>query len=212
MHSTISRGNPLSMVWKGRAKWGNNHQSSADDALQVRPGVWEVLLLPLSHIQGHPTPQPEELPAIHRRRTWWVIFFSLTASMRLTGLTFQRQDLGGGSEGGSDICQTATSGMPPPHWHGTVGGIWCRDCHPSNGCMHIIPIFMHPAQILVMWGCPPHKLTPLHCTWWIDYHHLRIWCEPMYPIPSARYICSISHLTSCMELLNITPVGGVKIK
>ena len=56
------------MVQKGRAEQGNDHQPSADDTLQVRPGVREVLLHPLSHIQGHLVPWPEELPAICRRR------------------------------------------------------------------------------------------------------------------------------------------------
>ena len=76
--------------------------------------VWEVLSLPLSHIWGHQAPWPKELPAIHRRRPWWVIFISLTASIRLTGSIFQRWDLDGGSEGGSDICWTTTLGIPLP--------------------------------------------------------------------------------------------------
>ena len=212
MHSAISMGNPLPVVKEGRAEWGNDHQSSADNALQVRPGVQEVLLLPLSHIWGYLAPWPEELPAICRRRPWQVIFFSLTACTRLTGLTFQRWDLDGGSEGGSDICQTATLGMPPPHWHGTGWRIWWRDHHPSNRCMHIISIFLHHAQIPIMWGCLPCRLAPLHCAWWSSYCHLRIWCEPIYPTPSARYICPISHLTSCTELSNITPVAKVRVK
>ena len=106
-------GNPLSIVQKGRVEWGGDHQSSADDTSQVRPGLWEVLLLSLGYIQGHPAPQLEELPAICRRRPWWVIFFSLTASMRLIGPTFQRWDLDQGSEGGSIIHWTTTSGMAP---------------------------------------------------------------------------------------------------
>ena len=37
--------------------------------------------------------------------------------MRLTGSTFKRQDLDRGSEGGYDICWTATSGIPPSAWN-----------------------------------------------------------------------------------------------
>ena len=63
-------GNPLSLLWERRAEWGNDHQSSVDNALQVRPGVQEVLSLSLGHIQGHPAPWLEELPAICGRRPW----------------------------------------------------------------------------------------------------------------------------------------------
>ena len=107
-------GNPLSVVQKGRAEWWNDCQPSADNALAVRPGVQEVLLLPLGHIQGHLAPQPEKLPAISRTGPWWVISFHLTASPRLNGLTFQRRDLDWRSEGGSDIHPTATLLLPCP--------------------------------------------------------------------------------------------------
>ena len=50
--------------WCG--KEGQNE--GMDNALQVRPGVQEVLSLSLGHIQGHPVPWLEELPAIHGRR------------------------------------------------------------------------------------------------------------------------------------------------
>ena len=88
------------------------------------------------------------------------------------------------------------------------GTLW----YPPNGSMHIIPIFLHPTQIPVMWGCLPHKLAPSHCAWWSDYCHLRIWCKLMYPTPSARYTCPIGHLASCMELSNITSVQKVRVK
>ena len=91
---------------------GKEGQNEGMIVNQVRPGVQEVLLMPLSHIWGHPVQWLEELPAICRRRAWWVIFFSLSASTRLTGSTFQRQAMDGGSEGGSNICWTATLGVP----------------------------------------------------------------------------------------------------
>ena len=113
--------NPLSMVWEGRAEWGNGHQPFADGAPQAMPGVQEVFLLSLYYLQSHLVPQPEELPALHRRRPWQVIFISLTTSIRLTGSRFQRRDLDRESEGGSNTHQTTTLGIPHPikvEWNG----------------------------------------------------------------------------------------------
>ena len=77
---------------------------------------------------------------------------------------------------------------------GTGWSIGWRVHHPSNQQMNIISIFLHPAQIPVMWGCLPHGLAPLHCTWWSGYCHPRIWWKPMYPTSSARYTCPIGQL------------------
>ena len=104
-------GNLLSLVWEGRAEQGSG-QPFVDGEPQARPGVQEVLFLSLCHLQSHLTPHPEKLPALHRRRPLQVIFIGLTASTRLAGSRFQRQDLSGGSEGGSNICWTAKLGIP----------------------------------------------------------------------------------------------------
>ena len=205
-------GNPLSMVQKGQAEWENNHQSSADNALQVRPGVWEVLSLPFSQVWGHPVPWPEELPAIHRRRPWQVIFVSLTASIRLTGSTFQRWDLDGGSEGGSDTCWTATLGIPLPLNVELDGGsdegtAFCQtdactsfqssSSHPDSSNVRMSPSQTGPFTLhMVEWILSAKNLT------WTNAPHPQ--CQIYLPCQLSHKWCgTVKHYTS-MELSNIT--------
>ena len=78
--------------------------------------------------------------------------------------------------------------------------------------MHFISIFLHHAQIPVMWGCLPHRLAPLHLCMVEGYCHSRIWCKLMYPTPSTRYTWPIGHLANGMELSNITLVRKARVK
>ena len=73
-------------------------------------------------------------------------------------------------------------------WSGTGWRFGWRNCLPSNWCIHIFSIFLHPTQTPVMWGCLPHRLAPLCCPWWNRYCQPKIWCEPMYPTPVGHLI------------------------
>ena len=94
-------GNPLSVVWgrKDRMRellsttcgWCTTSWAWCVRSASTVPQSHQR---PSGHIRGHLVPWPEELPAIHRRRPWQIIFIGLTTSTRLAASTFQRWDPG----------------------------------------------------------------------------------------------------------------------
>ena len=80
--------NSLPLVWKRGSDWGHHCQPPEDSALQIGPHMWEVFLLPIHHVRGHPGLQKEELPTFSGGRSQWVILFSITTGMKYNRLTF----------------------------------------------------------------------------------------------------------------------------
>ena len=118
--------------------------------------------------------------------------------MRLTRQTFQRWDLDQGSE--EDLTSIRLS-----HWQCPCsvsverkGGICWRN-------MHIVSIFLHHAQIPVMWGCLPWKLAPTFVhgggllsfknLMWTDVPHPQCQIDPAY-WPSHKWHGTVKHYTS----------------
>ena len=70
-----------------RSNRGHHHQPPEDGALQVGSHMWEVFLLPLHHIRGHPVPQLKKLPTFGGGRCWRVILISVTTGTKHARLT-----------------------------------------------------------------------------------------------------------------------------
>ena len=82
----------MPLVWKRGSEWGHHPQPPEDSALQIRPCMQEVFLLPIHHFRGHPVPQTEELPTFSRGRSQWVILISITTGTKYARSTFPPQE------------------------------------------------------------------------------------------------------------------------
>ena len=196
-------GNPLSVVWEGRAEWGNDHQSSVDNALQVRSGVWEVLSLSLSHLwrpsstMAGTAASPPWKGALMSHLHWPKHKHKALLDQHSKDRTWmedQKED--------PTFVRLPHQGYPT-HQYGTGWRIRWSNHQPPNWCVHVISIFLHPTQILIMWGCLPRGLATSHCAWWSGYCHLRIQCKSMCPtpMPDTPAILAVMQMTwNCQTL------------
>ena len=188
-------------------EWGNCCQPFVDDALQVGPGMQEMLLLFLGHIWGHPTPWPEEPPAICRRRPRQVIFIGLTTSARCARPTLKRWG---------------------PGWRIRRTMQHLLDCHIRDTPIPLMWTWMEGQTFIDLthtyhlnllascsdlskWGCLPCTLAPSHCVWWSSYCHPRIWCKPAYPTP-YQPLCQLEPWPKLHETVKHYTSGKIKIK
>ena len=168
----------------GRLKQGHHCQPPKDSALQVGCYMWEVLLLPIHHIRGHPAPWLEELQTFSGGRSQWVILISIITGMKYARSTSPQWEPEWRTWGRTwHQLGHLTGDTPLPHQYGVGRRIRVRTCHPPTQCIPITSVFPHRDQTIA-------AIYESKAVWCIYQKHWTL------QTPEVKQLLNVEHIRS----------------